>query len=76
MAAAATSRFPYRLRIRSRRSRTLLCSDGARTWTFGHDVIDCAITNAVQFSVCSGVLRVLGLARARPKAFAVSLSTL
>ena len=35
-----------------------------------------AIANAVQFSVCGGVLRVLGLARASPKrAFAV-LSTL
>ena len=34
-----------------------------------------AIANAVQFSVCGGVLRVLGLARAGPKrAFAV-LST-
>ena len=26
-----------------------------------------AIANAVQFSVCSGVLRVLGLARALPR---------
>ena len=40
--AAAAQRFTFLDSLTTRRSCTLLCSDGARTWTFERDVIGCA----------------------------------
>ena len=42
MGDAAAQRFTFLDLLAKRRSRTLLCSYGARTWTFEHDVIGCA----------------------------------
>ena len=41
MGDAAAQRFTFLDSLAKRRSRSLLCSYGARTWTFEHDVIGC-----------------------------------
>ena len=42
MGTAAAQRFTFLNSLTKRRSRNMRCSDGARTWTFEHDVIGCA----------------------------------
>ena len=68
----AVQRFTFSTSTLSSRSFDQLGSDGARSGIFEQYVLGLwlAIANAVQFSVCSGVLRVLGLAQASPSGVA------
>ena len=63
MEAAAAQRFTFSTTSSSSRSLSLLCSDGARSCNFWHDLIGCACNYECRIVLCvSCVLRVLGLA--------------
>ena len=63
MEAAAAQRFTFSTTSSSSRSLSLLCSDGARSCNFWHDLIGCACSYECRTVRCvSCVFRVLGLA--------------
>ena len=63
MEAAAAQRFTFSTTSSSSRSLSLLCSDGARSCNFWHDLIGCGCNYECRTVRCvSCVFRVLGLA--------------
>ena len=73
MGAAAAQRFSFSESLSSSRSRDPCFAQTARGPGLLGKMFSATlvIANAVQFSVCSGVLRVLGLAQASPSGVAL-----